>query len=268
VSAFALLTAGLATALVAVATLAARWWGHGIGGLLSAFPLIVGPVLVIAAQRHGASFAADTADATLAGLVALSGFALAYGRSAVRRPWRGSLLLAWAVAAALGTAAGRFELGLLGGVVVAVLSIAVAWAGLPARRGAAGGAVLPGWELALRMALTAVLILVLTAAGNRFGSTVAGALAALPTLASVLAVFTHARYGSDAVLELLRGMLGGMTAFVTFCALVSGLLESAGAVAAFAIATAGAVLAQAAAARAPALGAIDDPADSTAPAVG
>jgi hypothetical protein len=38
------------------------------------------------------------------------------------------------------------------------------------------------------MALTALLIVVISAAGSRFGPAMAGALAALPTVASVLAV--------------------------------------------------------------------------------
>jgi hypothetical protein len=59
------LVAGLAAALVGVSTLAGRRWGHQVAGLVGAFPLIVGPVLLLAAERHGAEFAARTAAATL-----------------------------------------------------------------------------------------------------------------------------------------------------------------------------------------------------------
>jgi hypothetical protein len=58
-------------------------------------------------------------------------------------------------------------------------------------------------------------------------SSVAGALAALPSVASVLTVSTHQQHGVDAVLDLLRGMLGGMAAFVLFCALIGLLVEPA-----------------------------------------
>jgi hypothetical protein len=47
--------AALASSSVGAATLAARRRGHGVGGVLSAFPLIVGPVLLISAERHGAA---------------------------------------------------------------------------------------------------------------------------------------------------------------------------------------------------------------------
>ena len=78
------------------------------------------------------------------------------------------------------------------------------------------------------MALTAVLIVLLTAAADRFGAIAAGILSALPTLASVLAVFTHRRDGRDALLALLRGMVGGIVAFAAFCAIVGGLVDRVG----------------------------------------
>jgi hypothetical protein len=197
--------AALASCLVAVSTLAARVWGHGIGGLVSAFPLIVGPVLLLAALREDAAFAADTAAATLLGLVALSGFVLAYGRCAGRWGWPSSVALGWVAAAMIGVLAGRIGAGLH--------SVG------------------------------------LTLAGERFGPTVAGILAALPTLASVLAVFTHARHGNDALVALLHGMLGGLAGFVSFCALIGLLIEPAGVIPAFLLATAAAVLVQAVAVR-------------------
>ena len=240
-----LFAAALGASLVAASTIAAARWGHVSGGVLSAFPLIVGPVLLVAAERHGTGFAAQTAAATLLGLIALSGFALAYARSARRLGWRSSVALAWLAAAALGALAARVETGLVGGVVAATGSLAVALWALPAARGRPAAVVAPRWELPLRMALTAALIVGISAVAGRFGPTVAGALAALPTVASVLAVSTHQQHGSDAVLDLLRGMLGGMAAFVLFCALIGLLVEPAGVATAFVLATAAAVLVQA-----------------------
>jgi hypothetical protein len=100
----------LAASLVGASTLAARCWGHSVGGVLSAFPLIVGPVLCLAAERHGTRFAAAAAGATLLGLVALAGFALVYAWAAARSGWTVSLMLAWVAAAALGAVAGRMDL--------------------------------------------------------------------------------------------------------------------------------------------------------------
>jgi hypothetical protein len=243
------LAAVLAAALVGLATLAGRRWGHEVAGLVGAFPLIVGPVLLLTAARQDPAAAAQTAVATLLGLVTLRGFALAYGRSAARWPSPVSVALGWAAAAALGVLAGHVEAGLLTALTAATLSIALARAALPRRCEAEHVTVLPRWELPARMALTVVLIVGITKASERFGPAVAGILAALPTLASVLAVFTHARFGRGALVSMLRGMLGGLAAFVTFCALIAGLIEPAGIGVAFLLATAVAMVAQLAAVR-------------------
>ena len=94
------------------------------------------------------------------------------------------------------------------------------------------------------MTFTALLIVGLTVAGERFGTTVAGVLAALPIVASVLAVFTHARHGRDALVAMLCGMLGGLGTFVSFCALIALLAEPAGVIPAFVLATGAALLVQ------------------------
>jgi hypothetical protein len=241
----------VAPALVGAATLAARRWGQRIGGLVSAFPAIVGPVLLVAALNHGPAFAARAASGTLLGLVALAGFALVYGRAAGRTRWPASLAVAWAAAGLLGIGVGV----LAAGTPVALLGASVTLlAAHRLLRGAGTGAlpaapIVPRWDLPLRMALTALLAVTLTAAASRLGPVVGGVLAALPVLASILAVFTHARYGTAAVVELLRGMLGGMAGFVSFCALVAVLTVPAGIAAAFVIATVAALAIQAATAR-------------------
>ena len=134
--------------------------------------------------------------------------------------------------------------GLFGGLLAAIVSPALAYAALPRTREVDVRAWFPRWELPARMALTALLIVGLTVAGERFGPTVAGVLAALPTVASVLAVFTHARHGRDALVAMLRGMLGGLGTFVSFCALIALLAEPAGVIPAFVLATGAALLVQ------------------------
>ena len=234
----------LAASLVGAATLAARRWGPSVGGALSAFPLIVGPVLFLAAERHGVRFAADTAGATLLGLVALAGFALVYAWAAARSGWTASLLLAWVAAAALGAVTGMVELSLLGAGLCAAAAITAARVGLPATAAGPVQRAAPTWDLPMRMAFTALLILLLTAAADRFGSTVAGALSALPAIASILAVFTHRRDGHRATVELLRGTLEGTAAFAVFCAVIGTLLARVGIAPAFLVAFAAALVVQ------------------------
>jgi hypothetical protein len=234
----------VAPLLVLAASVAARWWGHGIAGLVSAFPAIVGPVLLTGAHRHGASFAAQQATGTLLGLAALSGFALAYARTALHTSWPLSVAAGWAVAAAIAGLTSAVAASLLAAMVTAVASLALAHQGIPR-------AVLPelGLEprtrdLAVRMALTALLVVSLAAVAGWVGPTAGGILAALPVLACILAAFTHERHGTAAAAQLLRGMLSGMGGFVVFCLLVAAVVDDAGVTVTFMAATGAALCTQ------------------------
>src|SRR3954465_9835849 len=173
--------------LVGAATLAARRWGQGVGGVVSALPAIVGPALWISAERHGTAFAAEAAKGTLLGLAALSGFAFVYGRIALRGSWPWSLAGAWLAAAAIGAMMPAVDVGLLVAVLIALACLAAAHRGLPAVRVPPAGEDRSQLDLLPRMALTATLILVLAAAAQPLGARLAGILAALPVLACILA---------------------------------------------------------------------------------
>ena len=120
----------VAPVLVAAATVAARRWGHRVGGLVSAFPAIVGPVLWIGTERHGSVFAAKAATATLVGLASLSAFALACGRTAPHVSWPVSLAAGWAFAAVVAAVISTVEASLTGALAIAVTSLVLAHRGL------------------------------------------------------------------------------------------------------------------------------------------
>jgi hypothetical protein len=238
----------LAPALVAVSTLVARRWGPRAGGVVSAFPAIVGPVLLILALAHGRDFAARAANGTLLGLVSLAAFALVYGRLAAGgRGWRVCAATGWVAAAlaalGVGTAAGRA--GSPVGLVVASAALAGAWRALPAIALDAVPARPRRGEIPLRMASVALLVALLAAAAGALGAVAGGMLAALPVLACVLAVFTHRGHDGAQAIALLRGMLAGMASFVLFCQMIALAIVPYGIVPAFALATGVALAGQA-----------------------
>jgi hypothetical protein len=245
----------IAPALVAISTIVARRWGPRAGGVVSAFPAIVGPVLLILALSHGTHFAARAANGTLLGLVSLAAFALAYGRIALGCSWLLSAAAGWLAAAlaalAVGLTAGGA--GSPAGLVVAGVSLGLAARGLPGMfaAGSAMGVAQPAAPgvrrgmTALRMASTAVLVALLSAAAGALGAVAGGMLAALPVLACVLAVFTHREQGGPAAIALLRGMLVGMGGFVLFCQVIALAIVSLGIAPAFAAATVIALAAEA-----------------------
>jgi hypothetical protein len=240
--------------LVAIATIVARRWGERAGGVVSAFPAIVGPVLLVVALAHGPRFTATAANGTLLGLASLAAFAFAYGRAARRQGWIACLIAGWVCAALAGLAVALAagNAGSPAGLLVAAATLALARGALPAavlrsttpapRR----GTVVP------RMATAALLVALLSAATGALGALVGGMLAALPVLASVLVVFTHREAGAPAAIGLLRGLLTGMASFVVFCQLIAMIIVPYGATAAFQAATVAALGVQVVAVYAPA----------------
>jgi hypothetical protein len=254
-----LIELGVAPALAALATLAADRWGARAGGIVSAFPAVVGPVLLVDALEHGTAFAARAANGTLLGLVALSAFAVGYGRVALTRGWPLSLAVGWWCAAVSALLIGLWLGGAGAPVGLMVAGVSLIAADRLLRRPSAaarknGQASTPARSavtIAVRMAMTALLVTVLAAAAGRLGPTVGGMLAALPVLASVLAVLAHREAGGETAVAWLRGMLQGMSGFVVFCEVVALLIRQYGIAPALAAAAFAALAIQAAAAWSP-----------------
>jgi hypothetical protein len=154
----------------------------------------------------------------------------------------------------LGAALAALTAGLLApgdrapvGLLAAAASLALAYLALPTAP-QSPAVRLPAaplvHDMLTRMLLTAALVIALAAAGAALGPIVGGMLAALPVLASLLAVFTHRRDGGDAATSLLRGAVAGMAGFVAFVEVVAVLIVPAGTGVAFVGATAAAVLVQ------------------------
>jgi Protein of unknown function (DUF3147) len=242
-----LIELALAPALVAISTLVARRWGSRVGGVVSAFPAIVGPVLLILALAHGDAFAARAAEGTLLGLLSLAAFALAYGRLARGHGWRVCAAGGWVAAALAALLAGVAVAGAGSpvGLLVASGGIALAWRALPAVVAGSGTAAPSRGAIPARMVSAALLVALLSAAAGALGAVAGGMLAALPVLACVLAVFTHREHGGPQAIALLRGMLAGMASFVLFCQVIAMAIVPYGIAPAFAAATAVALAVQA-----------------------
>src|SRR5262249_9567316 len=86
---------------VAGVTLGSRRWGPRIGGWPNAVPMVAGPALLFLAVEQGTAFAAHAALNTLAGLIGVAAFCLAYGWTAPRVPWWGALTTGWAAFAVI-----------------------------------------------------------------------------------------------------------------------------------------------------------------------
>jgi hypothetical protein len=227
----------LAPALVAATTLAARRWGALVGGVVGGFPAVVGPILIAIDVEHGDRFAARSAAGALAGLLSLTAFVLAYAWIARRLSWLPTLALSWAIYALATLALDGIDISAELALPLVLASFTAAVALMPRTRARPHPAPAPRWDLALRVGVTAVFVVALTAAAGALGPRLSGLLAAFPVLASVLSIFIHAQEGPDAVADFLRGMLGGLAGFAAFCFVVALVLRDSSPVVAFALAT-------------------------------
>jgi hypothetical protein len=227
-----LLKLTLAPGLVAATTLAGRRWGPRAAGWLGGLPVVVGPILLAFALERGTAFAAHAASGALLGLLSLTGFVLAYGWSARAMGWLPSAAIGWAAFAAGTVLLDPLRVPNWAALVLVCASFAAAARLLPA---AAAEATVrpPRFDLVLRAAATAALVLVLTGFAGALGPRLSGLLAAFPVLATVLAAFTHVQVGAAAAAQLLRGFATGLFSFAVFCFAIAELLPRRGLAVAF-----------------------------------
>jgi hypothetical protein len=236
----------LAPAFVVGASLAARRFGPLVGGVIGGLPVVAGPILLVYALAHGRAFAASAAAGTLLGLVSLIAFVVVYARLAPRLFWGTSMLCGWLAFIAATVVFNALSLPLGAALGLVAIALLVGLASLPA----AGTLRLthappPAWDLPVRAACALVLVLALTAVSGWLGPQLSGLLAPFPIITTVLATFTHAQRGSDELMRLMRGLVGGFGAFALFCVTLALALRGLDTGTAFALATAAALSLQA-----------------------
>jgi hypothetical protein len=238
----------LAPAFVVAASMAVRRFGPQIGGLLGGLPLVAGPILLTFALHRGSLFTARAATTALLGLISLAVFVAVYTALAGRFRWIVCVPAGWLAYLAVTAALDALDVSALTAMLLACVSLLVLLWLLPEPPPAASSATraaTPSWELPIRALCALVLVLVLTAVAGSLGSRLSGLLTPFPVVASVLAAFTHAQSGPQRARWLLRGLLLGFFAFALFCFAIAVLVQPAGTVAAFTIATAAALAVQA-----------------------
>ena len=89
------------------------------------------------------------------------------------------------------------------------------------------------------MLATALLVISLTAASEGLGSHVSGLLTPFPVVTSVIAVFAQRDQGFAGAVRTLQGLLTSMSAYASFCVILTLTVIPLGTAASFAIALAG-----------------------------
>lgn len=240
-----LLKLTLTPLIVGGASLAARHWGAGVGGLVVALPLTSAPVIFFLALDQGPEFAAATATGTLVGLGILGAWSLAYVRASRRGPAL-AVVAGTVVYAVLGMAVQPL-LGLPLVILVAgsLAAVAVALRLMPAARGVRPEVEHPSWDLPARVIVGTTIVVGLTAIAPLLGAHVAGLLATYPVYVAILAVFTQLHEGPEGAVDVVRGLLTGLFGTIAFWVVVQPGLMLVGVVPAFVAGTALSLVVQA-----------------------
>jgi len=207
----------VAPGLVAAVTLAVRRWGPAVGGWLSGLPTVAGPVLVFFAVEQGTAFAARASHATLAGLIGTVVFTTVYALASPRMPWAPCLVMGWLALGATAAMLYVIEPSLVLSLVTLFVATVAGRRLLPRVAPPAGPAAAPPGDLALRLAATATLVVVLTTVADRLGPLLSGLINAFPVLTTVITAFTHAQRGSAATIAFVDSFLQAIIGFGAFC---------------------------------------------------
>jgi len=205
--------------LILAASLASRRWGEAVAGWLVGLPLTSAPVCFFLALDQGAGFAATVSLGSLIGVVSEAAFVLLYSIVARRSGWPLALGAASVGFAFCGFLLTKATLPLWPAVIAALTALVVVLVLMP--RFATTAATLPRrprWDIPARMVVATTLVLGLTALAPHVGARVGGLLSTYPVFATVLAVFGHHSRGAAAAVQVLRGLLIGLFAFIGFFA--------------------------------------------------
>jgi hypothetical protein len=235
---------GLPVIMIGIVTLASHRYGPAVGGILGAVPAKGGPILLFLALEQNTAFAATSAAASLGGAGGCGVFCLVYARVCRRVSWPiagaaayGAFVLTWAVMLVVSS------WGLAPAFVATIAILLVSRRLLPEaapmpRRATAKS------DLPTRMIAGAAMVVFVTTVGPNFGATISGMLTTIPTIAAVLALFTHAQEGPERTIGVMRGMTHGLLGFASFLTVLAATLQPLGVLRAFLLAACAVVAVQ------------------------
>lgn len=217
-----LVKALIAPVLLAACSLVAWKGSRSLGGWLLGLPLVSGPVSILLMLERGPDFAEHAARGTLLGLLAAGAFCVWYGALARRATWWVTLVLA--LAACVGTA-----------WALSFIRLPVTWLAVFVAAGLGLLSLLPApapscseqaarprvGSLLAKMTGGSAVVVAVTGLAGVLGPQLAGVLAPLPILLSLMTAGVHRRAGEKAARGLLNGALAGVWGGVAFFAVVA-----------------------------------------------
>jgi hypothetical protein len=220
----------LVAASVALSTLAARRWGHAIGGTVAGMPMIAAPIIAVLLIDQSAEAVRAIALATLVCLPGAILHIVTFARAGFRMAWPFALLAALAVYTLVGGALTWLHLPAWAVVLLALVAPSIGWWTAPRSAHAPGPVGVARIEFAMRLAAALGMAAAVILGADAMPAAISGLLLAVPINGTVLPCFTLPRHGADANASLLRGFVMGLHGFAAFFIalyLTLGVLEPA-----------------------------------------
>ncbi|WP_437663665.1 hypothetical protein [Sorangium sp. So ce1182] len=211
-----LLKLALVGASVLVSSLAARRFGHAVGGTIAGLPMIAGTITGFVLLQETPAQVSAIALATLACLPATVAHVICFAWCATRWRWGAALVAANGVFLALGAALLALRLPPAWAAALALLSPVLGSRAMPRLPLSPAEVTIPRVELACRVIAAMVMAWLIMRSASVAPAGVSGLLLAVPITGNVLPCFTLPRHGAAATAALLAGFARGLFGFAAF----------------------------------------------------
>jgi hypothetical protein len=222
-----LIKLSLVAASVLLSSLAARRFGHAVGGTIGGLPMIAGPIAGFVLLASDVQTTQAIALATLVCLPATAMHLTTFAWSVLRWRWPLALLMANIVFFALGLSLPFLTLPALQTFALVLLVLLLGHRAMPSVELQVAAVHIPNLELVLRVAAAVLLAWFIIESAGVVPAALSGLLLAIPITGNVLPCFTLPRHGAQATVILLRGFLRGQVGFAVFFATLLWGLEVA-----------------------------------------
>lgn len=226
----------LSPVLIALVSLVGRRWGPAVSGWFLGFPLTSAPISILLALQYGTGFAAASATGSLGGQASVCVFCLAFSFAASRFNWLICSVIAVFAFLLSVLFLNLFPLTLLAAFLILLGTVGMILLIMPRAKGAPDMAVIPSWDLPVRMILAAIFVYLVTTIAGSLGSQLSGLLAPFPVFGLILAGFTFKQGGLNAVLQLFHGYLIASAGYAFFFLVVGLFLPTLGVITTYSLA--------------------------------
>ena len=217
----------MCSVIYAVTKISKRW-GNEIGGMIASLPWVAGPILVFITVEQGVSFAKNTIEGVMMGMIAWLAFCFTYMYVGERKSAVISLLFSYMsyiiVGYVLTLPTGQISVHLW--YAITMLFVILAVFRFPSIESFSNTTFRTlQYDIPLRMIAITTFVLSITYFAQTLGPIWSGILTPFPIMTAVLAFFTHITQGISGTKLILRGMLAGIVGFTMFLYLQYFLLE-------------------------------------------